>query len=88
MRHDIIAVMSAIWSKMGLFPYINLENVFMCTDQHATKETQKSTPVHSITRTVWKSQSFPSRAEIDSITSGMTAISGDKGMKERHTQNR
>ena len=61
---------------------------FMCTDQHATKETQKAKPVHSITRTVWKSQPFPSTTEIDSITPGMTTISGDKGMKERHTQNR
>ena len=73
-RHDMIAVMSVVKSKIEIFPYINLENAFMCTDRHATKEGQGATSVHSITRTLWKTQPFPSTAEIDWIAPGMTAI--------------
>ena len=73
-RHDMIAVMSVVKSKIGIFPYTNLEDDFMCTDLHATKKGQGATSVHSITRTRWKTQPFPSTAEIDSIASGMTAI--------------
>ena len=46
----------------------------MCTDQHATKEKQKATSVHSTKRTPWKTQPFPTTAEIDSIAPGITAI--------------
>ena len=60
----------------------------MCTDRHATKEGQGATSVHSTTRTPWKTQPFPSTAEIDSISSGMTAILSDRGMKEQHTHER
>ena len=66
--------MSAVWSKIGTFPYTNLEDVFMCTDRDATKERQKATSVHSTNGTPWKTQPFPSTAEVDSIAPGMTAI--------------
>ena len=47
----------------------------MCTDQHATKEKQKATSLHSTkTTTRWMTQPFPTTAEIDSIATGMTAI--------------
>ena len=46
----------------------------MCTDQHATKEKPKATSVHSTTRTPWKTQPFPTTAEIVSIAPGITAI--------------
>ena len=69
-----MAVMSACVVKMGIFPYINQEDVFMCTDPHTTKERQRATSVHSTTRTPWKTQPFPSTAEIGSIASGMTAM--------------
>ena len=60
---------------MGILPYINFEDVFMCTDPHATKERQKATPVHSATtRISWMSQPFPSTAEIGSIAPGMATI--------------
>ena len=66
--------MSAVWSKTGIFQHINLKDVFICIDRHATKEAQKATPVHSISTTAWKSQSLPPTAEIDAIAPGMTAI--------------
>ena len=72
--------------KIGIFPYIKIEDVFMCTDRQKKKEGQGATSVHSITRTRWKTQPLPSTAEIDSIAPGMTAISSDRGMKEQHTQ--
>ena len=46
----------------------------MCTDRHATKERHGATSVHSITRTRWKTQPFPSTAELASIAPGMTVI--------------
>ena len=46
----------------------------MCTGKHATKERRRATSVHSATRSPWKTQPFPSTAEIGSIASGMTAI--------------
>ena len=46
----------------------------MCTDPQATKEREGATSVHSTTRTRWKTQPFPSTAEIDSITPGVTTI--------------
>ena len=60
--------------RIGIFPYINLEDVFMCTDPQATKEREKPTSVHSSTRTQWKTQPFPYTAQIDPIAPGMTAI--------------
>ena len=60
--------------KIGIFPNINLEDVFMCTDPHATKEKGRATSVHSTTRTPWRNQPFPSTAEFDSIATGMKAI--------------
>ena len=74
-RHDLIAVMSAVRVvKIGIFPYINLNDVFMCTDSHATKEKQKATSVHSTTKTPGKSQRFFFTAEIDSIFPGITTM--------------
>ncbi|XP_074629492.1 uncharacterized protein LOC141887090 isoform X2 [Acropora palmata] len=64
---DIIAFMSAVWSKIEIFRHINLEDVFMCTDPNAIKERQRATSVHSTTITPWKTQLFPSTAGIDSI---------------------
>ena len=60
--------------RIGVFPHINLEDVFVCTDPQATKERQKDTSVQSSTRTQRKTQPFPSTAETDSIAPGMTAI--------------
>ena len=72
-RHDIIAVMSAVWLKWGFLLY-NLDDIFVYTGPRATKETQIVTPVHSTTRTASKSQPFLSTAKIESIAPGMTAV--------------
>lgn len=71
---DIIAVMSAVRSKVEIFRHISLEHVFMCTDAHATKERQGATSVHSTSRTPWKTQLFLSTAGIDSIAPVMKTV--------------
>jgi len=89
-RKDNCATIYGIYlSDLGLFDDMSCtgsakdaghicERAVSCTkherDSQATKERQKVTSVHSLTRTQRKTQPFPPTAEIDSIAPAMTHL--------------